>query len=146
VTRQKGRHLLVPEIRVCVLWPSLELAKDEVLKFYRDRSTSEQYHAEFKTEMNMERLPSGKFVVNYAFLLLGMLVYNMLEVVGSDLVFARALGLEKATPRRMKMVMRCVMPMCARITRHTRRLTLRLACPSPWYGFFTRLFGRLRAV
>ena len=48
--------------------------------------------AELKSEMDMERLPSGKFVVNSAFLLLGMLVYNMLKVVGRGMVFARALG------------------------------------------------------
>lgn len=146
VLQQKGQQLLVPEIRVCVLWTSLGLTEDQILKIYRDRGTSEQYHAEFKTEMDMERLPSGKFVVNNAFLLLGMLVYNMLKVVGSDMVFARALGLKKATRRRMKTVMRCVMLMCGRITRHARRLTLRLACPGPWYGFFTGLFGRLRAA
>ena len=146
VTRQKGQQLLVPEIRVCVLWTSLELAEDEVLKIYRDRGTSEQYHAEFKTEMDMERLPSGKFAVNHAFLLLGMLVYNMLKVVGKDMVFARALGLKKATRRRMKTVIRCVMLMCGRITRHARQLTLRLGCTGPWYAFFKGLFCRLQAA
>ncbi len=109
VLQQKGQPLLVPEIRVCVLWTSLGLPEDKVLKVYRDRGTSEQYHAEFKTEMDiMEPLPSGKFVVNNAFLLLGMRVYNLLQVVGSDMVFARALGLKKATRRRMTTVMRCV--------------------------------------
>jgi len=146
VLQQKGQQLLVPEIRVCVLWTSLELPEDEVLKIYRDRGISEQYRAEFKTEMDMERLPSGKFVVNNAFLLLWMLVYNMLKVVGSDMVFARALGLKKAMRRRMKTVMRSVMLMCGRITRHARQLTLRLGCPGPWYGSFTGLFGRLRAA
>jgi hypothetical protein len=74
----------VPEIRDCVLWTSFELSEEDILKIYRDRGTNEQYHAELKTEMNMEWLPSGKFVVNSAFLLLGMLVYNMLKVVGRD--------------------------------------------------------------
>jgi hypothetical protein len=146
VTRQKGQQLLVPEIRVCVLWTSLELPEEEVLKIYRDRGTSEQYHAEFKSEMDMERLPSGKFVVNNAFLLLGMLVYNMLKVVGRDMVFARALGLKKATRRRIKTVMRSVMMMCGRIIRHARQLTLRLSCTGPWYDFFSSLLGRLQAA
>ncbi len=53
----------------------LENAKN-ILKTYRDRGTSEQYHAEFKDEMDMERLPSGKFKVNSTSLLLGMLVYH----------------------------------------------------------------------
>jgi hypothetical protein len=146
VTRHKGQQLLVPDIRVCVLWTSLELCETDILKIYRDRGTSEQYHAEFKTEMDMERLPSGKFIVNNAFLLLGVLVYNMLKVVGRDMVFARALGLKKATRRRMKTVMRNVMLMCARITRHARQLTLCLGCNGPWYEFFSGLFRRLRAA
>jgi hypothetical protein len=146
VTRQKGQQLLVPEIRVCVLWTSLDLPEEDVLKIYRDRGTSEQYHAEFKSELDMERLPSGKFAVNNAFLLLGMLVYNMLKVVGRDMVFARALGLKKATRRRMKTVMRSVMLMCGRIVRHARQLTLRLNCTGPWYAFFSGLLGRLQAA
>jgi len=129
-----------------VLWTSLALSEEEVLKVYRDRGTSEQYHAELKSEMDMERLPSGKFVVNNAFLLLGMLVYNMLKVVVREMVFARALGLKKATRRRMKTVMRSVMLMCGRIIRHARQLTLRLSCPGPWYAFFSGLLGRLQAA
>ena len=50
----------------------------------------------------MERLPSGKFAVNATFLRLGMLVYNMLRVVGDDLVTARMLGFKNATRRRTK--------------------------------------------
>ncbi len=144
IAHKKGQLLLVPDIRVCVLWTSLVLGEEDVLKIYRDRGTSEQYHAELKTEMNMERLPSGKFMVNSAFLLLGMLVYNMLKVVGRDMVFARALGLKKATRRRMKTIMMSVMMMCGRITRHARTLALHLGCTGPWYDLYTGLFSRLK--
>ncbi len=30
----------------------------------QDHDTSEQFHSEFKTDMNLERLPSGKFATN----------------------------------------------------------------------------------
>lgn len=120
VSRHKGQQLLVPKIRVCVLWTSLGLPEESILKIYRDRGTSEQYHVEFKTEMDMERLPSGKFPINNAFLFLGMLVYNALKVLGRDMVISRALGL--------KTEMGSVILMCGRITRHARRLTLRLGC------------------
>ena len=145
-TSKKGQMLLTPDITVFVAWTSLDLAERDVLKIYRDRGTSEQYHAEFKSEMDMERLPSGKFRVNSAFLLLGMLVYNMLKVIGQDLVIAKAVGLKKATRRRMKTVMRSVMFMCGKITRHARKWKLHLGCPEPWFVFFKRLFYRLRAA
>jgi hypothetical protein len=76
-TSKKGQMLLTPDITVFVAWTSLDPSERDVLKIYRDPGTSEQYHAEFKSDMDMERLPSGNFRVNSAFLLLGMLVYNM---------------------------------------------------------------------
>jgi hypothetical protein len=82
--------------------------------------------------MDMERLPSGKFAVNAAFLRLGILVYNMLRVASVDLVVARMLGLKKAGRRRTKTVMRSMMSICARITRHARKVILHVSCPEPW--------------
>ncbi|MFW6203140.1 MAG: IS1380 family transposase [Marinilabilia sp.] len=146
IKSRKGQLLLSPEVIVFSAWTSLDAPVEEVLQAYRDRGTSEQYHAEFKSELDMERLPSGKFAVNSAFLKMGMLVYNMFKVVGQDMVFAKALGLKKATRRRMKTVMRSVMYMCGRITRHARKLVLHLACPKPWYDFFSSLLMRLQAV
>lgn len=96
--------------------------------------------------MDMERLPSGKFAVNATFLRLGMLVYNMLRVVGDDLVTARMLGLKKATRRRTKTVMRCVMDMCGRITHHARKTILHVSCSPPWYEVICGLFHRLKTA
>jgi hypothetical protein len=129
VLSKNGMYLMMPEVRVCVLWTNLEFEAEQVLQLYRKRGTSEQHHGEFKTEMDMERLPSGKFTVNAVFLRLGMLVYNMLRVASVDLVVARTclchgrqvLGLKKANRRRTKTIMRSMMSICARITRHARR-------------------------
>lgn len=46
--------------------------------------------------MGMERLPSGKYKVNKAFLRMGMPAHNMLKVISRDMVMERALGLERA--------------------------------------------------
>ena len=145
-TMQKGRPLLAPKITVCAVWTTLDLPEKEVLRIYRDRGTSEQYHAEFKTEMDMERLPSGKFRVNSTFLRLGMLVYNMLKVLGRDMVLSKALGLKKATRRRMKTVMRSMIFICGKMVKHARRIELHLDCPKPWYRLFESLFWRLKTV
>lgn len=117
-----------------MLGASLELIQDEVLKTYRDRDAIKQYHAEFKSEMDMERLPCGKFAVNIAFLLLRIWVYNLLKEKGKDMFFARALGMKKATRCPMKTVIRSVMRMCGRITRHARRPALRVDFWPPTNG------------
>ena len=146
ITKRNGQLFISPEIKVFVAWTSLDLPVKDVLSLYRDRGTSEQYHAEFKGEMDMERLPSGKFKVNNTFLLLGMLVYNMLRVISQDMVTAKALGLKKATRRRLKTVIRSVIFMCGKITLHARQLRLHLGCPRPWFNFFKGLFFSLKAA
>ena len=144
ILSKNKRPLIIPEIRVCVLWTSLELSPKQVLMLYRQRGTSEQYHSELKTDMDMERLPSGKFAVNAVFLRLGMLVYNMLRVASTDIIAAHTLGLKKATRRRTRTVMRSVMGICGRIVRHARQTKLYISCSEPWYEVVRNLFLRLK--
>jgi hypothetical protein len=144
ITSQKGQPLLFPFVRINAFWTSLKASEKEIIRLYRERGTSEQYHSELKTDMDLERLPAGNFEINRAFLLLGMLVYNMLRVVSQDMVLSRALGLKKASRRRMKTVINNVMFMCGKIVRGGRRVKLKLACHPAWHQFFVRLFSRLQ--
>jgi len=57
----EGQVLLVPDIEVNTYWTSLNHSPEEVIKQYQNQGTSEQYHSEIKTELDLERLPSGKF-------------------------------------------------------------------------------------
>ncbi len=36
----------------------------EVIRLYQDHGTHEQFHSKFKTDLDLERLPSGKFATN----------------------------------------------------------------------------------
>ncbi len=45
---------------------------------------SEQYHSEIKTDMDVERLPSGKFESNKLALELTVIVYNILRIIGQE--------------------------------------------------------------
>ena len=56
-----GQSLLVPEIEIEGWWTSLDLPEEEVIHRYADHGTSEQFHSELKTDLDIERLPSGKF-------------------------------------------------------------------------------------
>jgi len=59
-----GQSLLVPETEIEGWWTSLDLPEEEVIHRYVDHGTSEQFHSELKTNLDIERLPSGKFDTN----------------------------------------------------------------------------------
>jgi hypothetical protein len=80
---KKGQVLLFPEYQIDTYWCSLEqLPPDEVIRLYHDHGTSEQFHSELKSDMDLERLPSSHFSSNSLILHLAMLTYNMLRIIG----------------------------------------------------------------
>lgn len=54
----------------------------EVIHWYEDHGTHEQFHSEFKTDLDLERLPSGKFATNDLILSMAALAYNVLRLMG----------------------------------------------------------------
>jgi len=80
-----GNTLLVPDIALEGWWTSLpEVLVDEaqVIALYCAHGTSEQFHSEFKTDLDIERLPSGKFATNDLVLACAVLTYNILRWIG----------------------------------------------------------------
>jgi hypothetical protein len=77
-----GQMLLAPQITLEGWWTDLELSPEKVMALYRDHATSEQFHSEFKTDLDLERLPSGKFATNALVMALGAFAYNVLRVIG----------------------------------------------------------------
>jgi len=80
-TSKKGQALLFPEITVDSYWVSLALEPYETILLYHDHGTSEQFHSEIKSDMDLERLPSGRFS-NKAFILI--LGYNLLRLCNRE--------------------------------------------------------------
>ena len=56
-----------------------DYSDDQVIALYEDHGTSEQFHSEFKTDLDLEHLPSGKFDTNDMVMCLAALVYNILR-------------------------------------------------------------------
>jgi len=63
-------------------WTFLDYADGQITALCRDHATSEQFHSEFKTDLDLERLPSGKFDTNTLVMVLATFVYNVLRWVG----------------------------------------------------------------
>jgi len=76
-----GQILLTPEIEVDTYWTSLPDPAHTIVELYHDHGTSEQFHSEIKTDLDLERLPTGKFETNALILLLGVLAYNILRIM-----------------------------------------------------------------
>src|SRR5690606_27546282 len=79
-----GQVLLLPEIDVHVYWTSLRCSPWRVIELYRDHGTSEQFHSEIKTDLDLERLPAGKFATNALVLCAGVFAYNLLRIMGQE--------------------------------------------------------------
>jgi Transposase DDE domain group 1 len=149
-TTADGQKLLVPEIEANTFWTSLKLPAKNVIELYHQHGTSEQFHSEMKSDMGMERLPSGKFVANALVLALGLVAYNVLRLCGQmSLHENRQLPKEKRMPirkpvarRRLRSVIQDLMYLAARLTHHEHRLGLSFWRNNPWHGVWERLYQR----
>ena len=79
---RKGNALLLPLTEVTAWITSLDLDEATIIGLYKDHGTSEPFHSEMKSELELERLPSGKFATNALILELGALAYNVLRLMG----------------------------------------------------------------
>ena len=122
---RKGQHLLVPDIQIEGWWTSLALPAAEVIEHYRYHGTHEQFHSEIKTDLDLERLPSGKFATNDAILGLGGFAYNCLRLIGQlGLTGEIAPIRHPAKRRRLKTVLQEIMYRAAKFVAHARSLLL----------------------
>jgi DDE family transposase len=127
-TDKKGQRLLIPEIELQGWWTSLDLPETEVIALYRDHGTSEQFHSELKTDMDLERLPSGKFATNELIFACAALVYNILRFIGQlGLIGNRVPVRHPAKRRRIRTVIQELMYFAGRLIATGRQFKLRFS-------------------
>lgn len=141
----KGQLFLEPQISLEGWTTSLkpEVADDAaVIALYRDHATSEQFHSEFKTDLDLERLPSGKFDTNDLVMAFAVLAYNILRWMGQRaLLGPDAPVRHQAKRRRLKTVMQELMYMACRLVSSGRRRTLRFGRHCPGFKAFDTVYG-----
>lgn len=122
---KKGQHLLVPEIELQGWWTTLDIPAAEVIELYKHHGTHEQFHSEIKSDLDLERLPSGKFDTNDAIVHLASFAYNCLRLLGQlGLTGEIAPIRHPAKRRRLKTVLQEVMYRAAKFVTHARKLVL----------------------
>lgn len=125
---RKGQPLLIPDLELEGWWTSLKLDNEKVIELYKGHGLCEQYHAEIKTDMDLERLPSGKFATNQLVMACGALIYNILRFIGQTcLVTSRGIIRHDAKRRRIKTVIQEMIYFAGRMINSGRRLKLRFS-------------------
>lgn len=141
---KRGQVLLVPEVELEGWWTSLDLEPEKVIALYADHGTSEQFHSEFKTDLDIERLPSGKFSTNALVLGCAALAYNILRWIGQNgLIGPLSPIRHPAKRRRIRTVMQELMYLAARIIRTGRRIKLAFGRQCRTMAIFEELYDQL---
>lgn len=126
----KGQRLIEPRLRLDGWTTSLSAKRfkaADIIALYADHGTHEQFHSEFKTDLDLERLPSGKYNTNYLVCALAALAMNILRLMGqAGLHGPDAPIRHKAKRRRIKTVMQELIYRAGRVIEHGRRLILGL--------------------
>ena len=87
------------DIEVNTWWTNTDFTDRDVTAHYHAHGECGQFHSELKTDMDLERLPSGKFQTNELVLELAILSYNILRMIGQE-------SLGKRNPRLKRTVKR----------------------------------------
>lgn len=140
-----GQKLLVPELEY-EFWDTTLPASFkpcEVIDLYKDHGTHEQFHSEFKTDLDLERLPSGKFATNDLVLTLAALAYNVLRLMGQSVLLCPDAPVRHAAKRRrLKTVIQELICVSAKVVEHARSKILNFGRHCPAFVMFERLYGR----
>ncbi len=143
-----GQILLIPDIELNTFWTNLPLPDESVIGLYHSHGESEQYHSEIKTDMDVERLPSGKFESNQLVLELAMVAYNILRIIGQESLKKRdEMGRKKKVRRRrIRTVISNLMQFAGHLTGHAGRAVLAIGKSNRWRFTFKRIYDSFASV
>ena len=126
-SKPDGQILLMPEYECKRYVTSLQEASEEdIIELYHLHATSEQFHSEIKTDMDIERLPSGKFSTNEIVLGLGGMVYNILRLIGQincKLETSKKRVIER---KRIKTVIKDMIMLASKLVKHARKEVIKI--------------------
>lgn len=134
-----GQYLLPAEIGVETWWENTGMTDAEVIRHYHAHGECEQFHSEIKTDMDVERLPSGKFATNELVLELTILAYNILRMMGQETIGRRRTR-HKIKRRRLRTVINNLVMMASHVTSHARQFIVGLGKSNVWRHTFSEIY------
>ena len=134
---KNGQFYLIPDIEVETWWTNLGVDDQEIINLYHAHGECEQFHSEIKTDMDLERLPSGKFNTNALILELAIMAYNILRMIGQGTIGGRAPRQKRDVKRRrLHTVISNLIMIACHITSHARQLIMGLGKSNVWRHIF----------
>ena len=134
-----GQFLLPSDLEVNTWWTNTGMIDEEVIQNYHAHGECEQFHSEIKTDMDVERLPSGKFDTNELVLELTILAYNILRMIGQESIGRRKTR-HKVHRRRLRTVISNMIMMASHVTEHARQLIMGLGKSNVWRHTFAEIY------
>lgn len=130
-----GYELLIPEIEVNMWWTNLPCSAETAIRLYHDHGTSEQFHSELKSDLDVERLPSGKLCANKIILLCAMVAFNLLRTLGQEAIKRKNLAPQRISVKRwrLKTVLQNLIYCAVRLVRHAGTTELHFGKRCPWF-------------
>jgi hypothetical protein len=112
-------------------WPAIAL--------YRAHGTSEQFRSEIKSDMGIERLPSGNYETNKLIIALGAIAYNLLRAIDQRACALKKYGPEhlrkrgaKQVRRRVGGIIRDIISVAAKTVSHAGKRVTKIARGWAW--------------
>ena len=139
---KKGQILLFPDIELNMFWTNLDWSDDDIIASYHAHGECEQYHSELKTDMDVERLPSGKFATNALVLELAMIAFNLLRMIGQESLKYKQPEKRRVRRRRLRTVIKHLVFCGSHVTRHARQVIMSLGKSNTWRFAFQGVWNR----
>ncbi len=146
---KQGQQMLMPQYTLEGWSTTLpeRLDAQALIDLYADHGTHEQFHSEFKTDMDLTRLPSGKFDTNYLVCALAAVAMNLLRLVGQHTLHHPDSPVRhSAQRRRIRTVMQELMFKAARMLSHARQWVLGLGANDSGFAVFERHWRQLETA
>ena len=139
----EGQLFIEPEIELKMFWTNLGESDREIIDLYHAHGECEQSHSEIKTDMGVERLPSGKFDTNELVLELTMIAYNILRMLGQETINqVKAPAKRFVSRKRIRTVIQNIIHFAGQLTKHARQLFLSISRSNAWADAFLGLVRR----
>jgi hypothetical protein len=130
-TADGAQQLLAPQYELEGYWTSLDLPVEDVIDLYQQHATCEQFHSELKSDIGLERFPSGKFATNRLVFACAQIAFNVLRLLGERMKHNRPLLPKRLRELgqvrfRLRTVMQVLMCHAGVLVTHARRAVLKL--------------------
>ena len=137
-----GQNLMETDVEVNTFWTNLGWTDDEIIASYHAHGECEQYHSEIKTDMDVERLPSGKFETNELVLELTIIAYNLLRMIGQESLEHKPDQKKRVKRRRIRTVIGNLILLASHVTTHARETLMALGRSNTWRFAFMQTWLR----